>query len=266
MKIIRKVLGVYSFIFIVTITIASVKDRWVSFLFILPILFHFLLRFRRHRTTNGFRVLDTAVSLYGLLFALLFFWVTLFSARNLREIAFALSYVPLVMYFTLSIKFFFKRKIQISESRAIVLVRDERAKDEARRKFIKILAGVGLSTFLLYLINPKKAGGAFFGSIPGPGTIYIKDSGGAKIDPAIKSPTDSYGIANVDEAAYPHYYGFVHYNGTAWYILKETSDGVYTYASNVNNTSPTFIYANAWTNRAAAPTTGPTYTSFDSAF
>ena len=37
----------------------------------------------------------------------------------------------------------------------------------------------------------------------------VKDSNGNKIDPSIKSPTDGYGIANVDSATYPAYYGFI---------------------------------------------------------
>lgn len=135
-------------------------------------------------------------------------------------------------------------------------VEEEKPKDEVkekdRRDFLKIIAGAGAGMVLTGLVNPQKAGAAFFGSVPGPGTIAIKDTTGTKIDPSIKSPTDGYGIMNTDEASYPYYYGFVNKDG-AWYIVKAASDGSFTYAKG-SSSYP-------WSSRASQ-----TYGTFDTTF
>ncbi len=101
--------------------------------------------------------------------------------------------------------------------------------------------------------NPLQDDGAFLGSVPGPGTVAIKDSSDAKIDPAIKSPTDSYGVTEIDDST-PAYYGFVNKEG-AWYITREDSTGSYRYYKGTNNFS-----AN-WSGRASL-----TYNYFDAIF
>lgn len=125
-------------------------------------------------------------------------------------------------------------------------------KEKDKRQFIKLIAGAGAGVMITMLINPSKAGAAFFGSVPGPGTIAIKDTTGTKIDPAIKSPTDGYGIMNTDEASYPYYYGFVNKDG-AWYIVKSASDGSFTYSKG-SSSYP-------WSSRASQ-----TYASYDTTF
>lgn len=85
--------------------------------------------------------------------------------------------------------------------------------------------------------------------MPGPGIISIKDSGGTVIDPSTKNPFDGYGINDADEGSSTHYYGFVHYNGTDWYILKKQPP-VYSYGSKINNAASD--YTTAWTNRAGS--------------
>ncbi|MBP9817218.1 hypothetical protein KBC75_00490 [Candidatus Shapirobacteria bacterium] len=126
--------------------------------------------------------------------------------------------------------------------------------DEDRRRFLKIVGGTSLGIVALSLINPKKAGAAFFGSVPGPGTVALKDSGGVKIDPAIKQPTDGYKISQVDDSTAPAYYGYVN-NGGAWYIMKEEADGSYRYVRGASG------FSTGWTNRASQ-----TYDYFDAVF
>ena len=137
--------------------------------------------------------------------------------------------------------------------------------DPKRRDFLKKVGGIGLGLLTYSLLNPKQAGAAFFGSVPGPGTVAVKDTADAKIDPAIKglqSVTTQYGITEIDDGD-PAYYGFVNKDG-AWYILQEdetTGDYAYRYASPTNNpTLPDFT--DAWDVHDSTLT----YNYFDGAF
>ena len=125
--------------------------------------------------------------------------------------------------------------------------------DPLKRKFIKLIGGSGLGILLLALFKPKSAEASFFGSVPGPGTVAIKDSSDSKIDPAIKSPIDAYGVTQIDDSS-PAYYGFVNKDG-AWYITKEDSAGAYRYNKGVAS------FTSNWSNRAAL-----TYDYFDAIF
>lgn len=108
-------------------------------------------------------------------------------------------------------------------------------KDPSRREFIKIMGAGGVGLLIMTLLNPKKAEAAFFGSVPGPGTVAIKDSEGRKIDPAIKKPTDGYSIAQIDSSI-PSYYGYMDKDGN-WYIIKENNDGSFRYARGLGSFS-----------------------------
>lgn len=115
--------------------------------------------------------------------------------------------------------------------------------DFKRREFLKIIGGTSLGLLVASLMNPQKAEAAFFGSVPGPGTVALKDTNDTEIDPAIKSPTDAYGITEIDDSAIPSYYGFVNKEG-AWYILREDSSNSYRYAKGNSN------FSSNWTSRA----------------
>lgn len=115
--------------------------------------------------------------------------------------------------------------------------------DLDRRAFIKLIGSAGLSLFMLSIFT-KKAQAAFFGSVPGPGTVAIKDTTGTPIDPAIKHPTDGYRIAELDDST-PAYYGFMDKNGN-WFILRD-DNGTYKYLTGSSG------FSTAWTNRATAP-------------
>lgn len=121
-----------------------------------------------------------------------------------------------------------------------------------RRMFLKLIGSAGISLFL-FAVFTKRAQGAFFGSVPGPGTVSVKDTTGAQIDPAIKQPTDGYRINQLDDSS-PAYYGFTDKSG-AWYIMKEDSSGNYRYAKGASS------FSTNWTGRA-----GLTYDYFDVIF
>ena len=99
--------------------------------------------------------------------------------------------------------------------------------DRDRRLFLKLVGSTGMSLFFMALIGKKSAQAAFFGSMPGPGTVALKDSTGTLIDPALKQPTDGYNISQLDDtsSATYAYYGFVNKDGN-WYIQRETLTGV----------------------------------------
>lgn len=129
-----------------------------------------------------------------------------------------------------------------------------RVEEPQKRAFLKLLGGAGLGLLVHLMINPRQASAAFFGSVPGPGTVSLKDSNNQKIDPAIKSPTDAYGISEVDDSSTPAYYGFVNKDG-AWYITQEDSTGSYRYAKGDSD------FSTNWSNRASM-----SYNYFDNVF
>ncbi len=164
-----------------------------------------------------------------------YFWLLVFPKRTKAT-------VPQISLKPFPVKS--KKKAQKEE--AIILEKIPAGKtkyDLDKRTFIKLIGSAGLSIFLLSIFT-KKAEAAFFGSVPGPGTVSLKDTTGAQIDPAIKAPTDGYKITNVDDSS-PAYYGFV--DKTArWFIMKEdSSSGTYRYTKGTTN------FASNWTNRAS---------------
>jgi hypothetical protein len=133
------------------------------------------------------------------------------------------------------------------------IISDPNITDINRRLFLKLIGGAGVSVFLMSIFTDK-AHASFFGSMPVPGAMTIKDSSGAAIDPAEKQPTDGYEISEIDDAASPAYYGFVHKTG-AWYISREDETGSYRYTSGTND------FPSNW---ALRPTL--TYDYFDNVF
>ena len=129
----------------------------------------------------------------------------------------------------------------------------KQVRDINRRLFLRLIGTAGIGTFLMSIFT-KDAQAAFFGSVPGPGTVAIKDTAGNKIDPAEKQPTDGYRVNEVDDAALPSYYGFVDRDG-AWYIAKEDSSGSWRYAKGGAS------FSTNWTGRVAL-----SYDYFDAVF
>ncbi len=123
------------------------------------------------------------------------------------------------------------------------VVSDPEVHDINKRLFLKLIGSAGLTTFLFSLFT-RQSHAAFFGSVPGPGTVAIKDTAGNKIDPAEKQPTDGYEITGVDDDSPPSYYGFLNKDG-AWYIAREDAQGEFRYTRGSSN------YSAAWDNRTS---------------
>lgn len=126
-------------------------------------------------------------------------------------------------------------------------------RDPKRRQFLKIIGASGVGFLITMLLNPKKTEAAFFGSVPGPGTVALKDSSGQRIDPAEKKPTDGYYITDIDDST-PSYYGYLDKNGN-WYIIKENSDGSFRYIRGSGS------FSSYWSNRSSLA-----YDYFDNVF
>lgn len=125
--------------------------------------------------------------------------------------------------------------------------------DMDRRMFLKLIGSTGITLFL-FSIFTKKAQATFFGSVPGPGTMMLKDTTGSQVDPAVKHPTDGFTLAQLDDGVSETYFGYLNKDG-AWYILKEDSSSNYRYAKGASG------FPTNWTNRAIL-----SYGYFDAVF
>lgn len=163
-------------------------------------------------------------------------------ALDFKDLSSAILFFPMAVYFGLMVVPQRSKAIPIpdryksnqktvkativSRPKIPLSVQTPQALDGDRRRFLKLIGSAGLALFL-FAIFTKKAHGAFFGSVPGPGTVALKDSSGALVDPAVKQPTDGYKINQLDDSD-PAYYGFVNKDGD-WFIMKESSSGDYRY-------------------------------------
>lgn len=197
------------------------------------------------------------------------------SADSPSQFASAFLFVPITLYFWLQVKPKRNKKLPIEHGMLSIIPGTEISKNDEpeelkkieddypaekfgksfeldRRMFLKLIGSAGLSVLMLALFT-KKSHAAFFGSVPGPGTVALKDSTGAQIDPAIKHPTDGYRISQLDDSS-PAYYGFTE-KGGAWFIMKEDSSGNYRYVKGASD------FSTNWTGRA-----GLTYDYYDVIF
>lgn len=133
------------------------------------------------------------------------------------------------------------------------IITDPDVADINRRLFLKLIGGASLSVFMMSLFTDQSHA-AFFGSMPVPGAMTLKDSTGAAIDPAEKQPTDGYEISEIDDVDTPGYYGFVHKTG-AWYISREDANGSYRYTKGPSD------FPTSWADR-----TNLTYDYYDNVF
>jgi len=196
-----------------------------------------------------------AIVYYSFIITLIMVVMGFISAQNVPHLASSILFFPLALYFWLQV--FPQRKkalnlaiVKAKKDKALKTEEEpERAEegevegvDHDRRAFLKIIGSAGLSLFMMAIFT-KKAEAAFFGSVPGPGTVAIKDASGNLINPAEKQPTDGYKISRIDDST-PSYYGFTNKDG-AWFIMKEDSSGNYTYATGSTN------FASNWASRAS---------------
>ncbi|MBU0572680.1 hypothetical protein KKH23_03740 [Patescibacteria group bacterium] len=193
---------------------------------------------------------------------------------NYAQLASAVLFFPLAAYFLFLVLPNRNKAIIFPELRRIGKTKDKKAEtgilkaekieddgpdkkrmDANRRAFVKLIGSAGVTLFL-FSIFTKKAQGAFFGSVPGPGTVALKDTTDTQIDPAIKLPTDGYKISGIDDSS-PAYYGFVDKDGD-WFIMQETSAGQYKYYKKTDDDND---FETDWLVRG-----GFTYRYFDAIF
>jgi len=187
------------------------------------------------------------------------FW----DAKDFSQLLAALVFYPICFYFTILV--FPSRKKTIITTlpkpkiqEAIPLKAEvplPKNVDRDRRAFIKLIGSAGMMVFL-FSIFTKKAEGAFFGSVPGPGTVSLKNTAGVQIDPAERSPIDGYVLTELDDGL-TSYYGYVDKNSN-WYILREDALGHYRYAKGAEQ------FSTNWDNRANELLI--TYDTFDNVF
>ena len=210
--------------------------------------------------------------IYNLFITTMIFGTSLSSAKSITNYLLPLLLLPLIYYLGKEVlKKSKRRKLSdafdssvgsnLTDARVVpsdVAIEGEimpqGISDDNRRLFLKLVGSTSLSILFMAVLGKDTAKAAFFGSVPGPGTVSVKDSTGATIDPAEKQSTDGYEISQVDDSTTPAYYGFVHKTG-AWYITKEDATGAYRYAKG------SVDFATSWASRA-----GLTYDYFDAIF
>jgi len=225
---------------------AGTSADWVLLLFLLPaaIYFTFVLAgkirgIKRILALRGLSLIKTLTFCLSLVTTSLLLTSNLLGADAPSEYLFALIVSPLPIYFWGAVvgriirglrklpqdKVTTQERLATEEETAPVTpsayeeIRKDQATEPSRRDFLKRIGSVGLGILVYSILNPREAGAAFFGSVPGPGTVSIKDTTDTKIDPAISSPTDAFGIYEIDDGD-PAYYGFINKAGY-WYILQE---------------------------------------------
>jgi hypothetical protein len=272
---IHKILFWYTLIFIILnlilgFSFGAWKNNSIALFAFTLILTYFVLK----RIPKGkfIGIILTILNLFCYALITIIWLMNLLTAKSSTQIILGIVYTPLVFYFgqelinkikILVTKISVQREIEINK-KAVTnnteIANPVKISDKDRRQFLKMVGSTGLGLITLSLLNPKKAGATFFGSVPGPGTISIKDADGNKIDPAAKQPTDGYKISKIDDTSSDTYayYGFVDQNGQ-WYIQRETTSGVDTgdflYKKGTSN------FSSGWSTRA-----DPTYDYFDSVF
>lgn len=172
------------------------------------------------------------VILYSFLLTTFMTTAGFLDTRSYPELISAIVFFPIAFYFGILI-LPRKRQTKITIDPVLDIIPDSLNKvknkdyDPERRKFLKLIGAAGGSLFLMTIFT-KSTEAAFFGSMPGPGTVAVKNLAGVQIDPAEKKPTDGYNITEIDDSGVDTYYGYVNKDG-AWYIQKELSTGAYRY-------------------------------------
>lgn len=201
---------------------------------------------------------------YGLFICLLLTIAGIISAKNFNELLSSFIYIPLIFFFLAQIlhkksaitkvtKTVSQPKPKVITPTQLVSSPEPSIADNDKRLFLKLVGSAGFSLLFMAMFT-KKAQAAFFGSVPGPGTVAIKNTAGIQIDPSQEHPTDGYEITEIDDTSSPSYYGFLKKNGY-WYIMKEDSTGAYRYSKGTTS------FTTNWANRASL-----TYDYFNSIF
>lgn len=270
-KTLYTLLLIYCGIFSLTISIAGILSQksnssYFFQIIFLPVTLFFIFslfyKIKKRQANSGlFRGIKKLFIYYSFILTSIMTVAGLIGASNIAFFVSALLFAPLTLYFLIEVIPRRRQALVLAEiieekiqpkaktpSRKTFVeeveekpLKLQRSFDHDRRMFIKLIGSAGISIFLLSIFSGK-AQGAFFGSVPGPGTVSLKDTTGAQIDPAVEHATDKYRISEVDDST-PAYYGFLD-SGGAWYILKEASDGTYRYVKGSSS------FSTNWTGRA----------------
>lgn len=269
----KTLLFYYCLILVILLTLGSAFNAQtasvIPLILILPITVYFLslllVQLNKKRIPFPYhKFLSTIALYYGFIVVTIMTISGLLGAKNTPQLISGVIFLPLALYFIFRV--LPKRKLAINIPAVVLKPQDLKQSkkvvkaapiklpkiDIDRRQFLKLISSAGLSLFL-FSIFAKKAEAAFFGSVPGPGTVALKDTAGVQIDPAQLHPTDGYKISQLDDSS-PAFYGFVR-KDAAWFIMKEDSSGNYRY------TKGTSSFSTNWTNRASL-----TYDYFDVIF
>jgi len=179
---------------------------------------------------SGFLIFSKFISipLLAIVFSFCFF-----RSANFKEFLFSFSFLPVI--------FFFVKKPKATKSVVFEPIAEEEAvKDPQLRQFLRVVGVTGVGLFLLSLLNPKKVGAAFFGSVPGPGTVALKDTSDTKINPATSdNQTNGSQITNLKGMTSP----------TSTAVTLTTADTAYKLpSSELANRKTIIIYNSSDTN------------------
>lgn len=256
----NRVLVFYSFLLSLIIAIGAGAITLQSgnplFLIVfLPVVFYFVLKIIKK--ASGLKIL----LYYNFVLITIMAVMGFIGASSPPQLISAALFLPIAFYFwkmvlpkrnkKLPLPVKTQKKITKSEKEE-VLKEVPQDVDKDRRKFLKLVGSAGFTLFL-FSIFTQRTHAAFFGSVPGPGTVAIKDTAGVQIDPSQHHPTDGYKITEVDDSS-PAFYGFVRKDG-AWFIMKEDSAGAYRYFKGASS------FSTNWTSRASLA-----YDYFDNIF
>lgn len=259
-KILLNLLRIYCLLLMTALMVYGLKkvarpDEVVMPLLFLPVFGYVSISFSKIRNRVKLPLLG-----YSILFSIILMVAEIISLRKLSEGMIILVMIPLPILMIWDgikslkiVKEIFKQKEKVKKAEEPVS-----EVDETRRKFLKVAAGTSLATAVMYFLNRQKAGAAFFGSVPGPGTVSVKDSSGNKVDIAQKQPLDGYNISDMDTSGSTQYFGFLN-KDNAWYILQVNSDNSMRYAKGLTNYSTPVT--GAWATR-----TGQSYGTFGDIF
>ncbi|MBI3290370.1 hypothetical protein HYZ78_03150 [Candidatus Microgenomates bacterium] len=247
----KTALALYSLLFILLATIGGLlitrnTSSLLGQIIFLPIILYLI--FTLVGKTLG--IINNIFLYYGFIITAIMLVSGILGSQTPAQLASAALFFPLALYFILAVIPKRKTALKIpvvkktpTKEPPIVLEKEKPAKlDIDRRAFLKLIGTAGLTIFL-FSIFTKRAHAAFFGSVPGPGTVAIKDTTGTQIDPAQHHPTDGYKISELDDSS-PAFYGFIRKDG-AWFIMKEGTSGDYRYTAGSSS------FSTNWTNRSS---------------
>jgi len=259
-KIFYFLLKIYSLVLITTLLITGLRNISRPVEVVIPLLFLPVFGYLSTSFSPIRKRIRIPLLIYSLIFSLIVTAAEVINIRNLHEAVILILMLPFPLFFIneskrMLIRMFAGLKTKLTPkvdqkepSPEVGKIAKTEKIDTSKRKFLKIAAGTSLATALMYFLKKQPAGAAFFGSVPGPGTIAIKDASGNKVNPSIQQPLDGYNVSDIDTTGATQYIGFLN-KDSAWYILQINPDNSIRYVKGATNYStPT---TGAWATRGS---------------